>query len=161
MVRKATPEDFDFIYNLYMHPQANPWLLYEPMDAVSFRPVFNELLEKGVKYIYEDESAAIGMFKLVPLTYRTDHIAYLGGLAVHPSFAGKGYGQQMMQELLAFVKQQGFKRIELSAATINEKAIRLYEKNGFEKEGILKKYTHLKKEEKYLDQVLMAYLFNN
>jgi L-phenylalanine/L-methionine N-acetyltransferase len=159
MIRKAGPEDIDFIYGLYMHPQVNPWLLYEPMDKEPFRPIFLELLEKQVKYIFFDDKGPVGMFKLIPLTYRTDHIAYLGGLAVDPSFAGKGYGQQLLNEILAFAKQQGFKRVELSVAVINEKAIRLYEKSGFNKEGILKNYTHLKKEDKYLDEVLMAYLF--
>ncbi len=99
------------------------------------------------------------MFKLDPLTHRTDHIAYLGGLAIHPDFSGKGHGRQMIKEILAYAKQQGLLRIELSTATINQKAIRLYEKMGFEKEGILRKYTHLKKEGKFLDEVSMAYLF--
>ena len=51
-----------------------------------------------------------------------------------------------------------FLRIELSVASINEKAIRLYEKAGFEKEGILKKFTYLESEKKFLDEVMMAYL---
>jgi putative acetyltransferase len=160
MIRKATTEDFDFIYQLYMHPQSNPYLLYEPMDAESFKPIFNELIEKGVKYVFiEPDGQLAGMFKLIPLTYRTRHIAYLGGLAIHQSYTGKGYARMMLQELLLFAKRVGFKRIELSTATINTKAIRLYEKSGFEKEGILRKYTYLEKEDKYLDEVMMAYLF--
>jgi putative acetyltransferase len=158
MIRRAVPGDIDFIYDLYMHPLVNPWLLYEPMDKESFRPIFMDLLEKQVKYVFMDQQQPVGMLKLIPLTYRTDHIVYLGGLAVDPSKAGKGYGQQLLQETLEFARQQGFKRVELSVAAINEKAIRLYETNGFEKEGVLKNYTHLKKENKFLDEVLMAYL---
>jgi RimJ/RimL family protein N-acetyltransferase len=66
----------------------------------------------------------------------------------------------MMEEIKAYIKEQGFLRIELSVADTNERAIRLYEKAGFEKEGILKKYTFLKSEQKFLDEVLMAWLCN-
>ena len=94
MVREANFNDFSFIYELYMHPQVNPFLLYEPMDAESFQPIFNNLLLQEVKYIYSSNSINTGMFKLVPLVHRCDHIAYLGGLAVHPGFAGRGSRKQ-------------------------------------------------------------------
>jgi len=158
MIRKATTSDFDFIYSLYMHPQINPYLLYEMMDVAEFKPIFDELFNKDVLYIFEDNNTAVGMFKLVPLLYRNTHIAYLGGLAIHPSFAGKGHGLTMLNEITAYAKQQGFLRVELSVATINEKAIRLYEKVGFVKEGIFRKYTYLKSENRFLDEVMMAWL---
>jgi L-phenylalanine/L-methionine N-acetyltransferase len=160
MIRKAVTEDIDFVYQLYMHPQINPWLLYEPMDKESFRPIFAELLQKGVKYIYNHDGTDSGMFKLVPFTHRTSHIVYLGGLAIHPSFAGKGLGLQLMNEIISFARHQGFKRIELGVDMINEKAFHLYKKAGFEKEGIMKKYVYLKKENIFLDEVMMAYLVN-
>lgn len=158
MIRKAAPTDFDFIYNLYMHQQVNPFLLYEMMNTDLFKPIFDELLAKQVKYVFEVNRAAAGMCKLVPFTYRSSHIVYLGGLAIHPSFGGKGYGFAMMQEIIAHAKQQGFMRIELSVAAINEKAIRLYEKAGFQKEGLLRKYSYLKSEGRFLDEVLMAWV---
>jgi putative acetyltransferase len=64
----------------------------------------------------------------------------------------------MLEEILALGRERGLLRIELSTATINERAIRLYEKMGFEKEGILRKYTYLKSEDRFLDEVLMAVL---
>lgn len=158
MIRAAHSGDFNFIYSLYMHPQINPFLLYETMDAKDFQPIFNSLIQQGVKFIYGSNSQSIGMFKLVPLLHRCDHIAYLGGLAVHPGFAGRGEGSKMMTEIIAFAKTKGFLRIELSVAAINEKAIRLYEKSGFQKEGVLRKYTHLKSEQKFLDEIMMSYL---
>lgn len=158
MIRKATPSDFEFIYGLYFHPNVNPFLLYEQMDAPAFQPVFNDLLEKEVLYVFEHEGQNAGMSKLVPLAYRTDHIAYLGGVAMHPDFAGKGLGEKMVGEILQLAKQSGFLRIELSTATINERAIRLYEKTGFQKEGVLRRYCHLKSEGRFLDEVLMSCL---
>lgn len=158
MIRKATTADVDFLYRLYMHPQVNPFLLYEEMSKQAFEPVLHDLLQKQQLYIYCHDGVDTGMFKLVPLTYRNDHIVYLGGLAIQPALAGKGAGQQMLHEIIAFVKEQGYKRVELTVATINEKAINLYEKSGFLKEGVLKNFTWLKKEQRFLDEVVMAYL---
>ncbi|MEP7377505.1 MAG: GNAT family protein [Chitinophagaceae bacterium] len=158
MIRKISQQDFDFIYELYMHPQVNRYLLYEPMPAHEFKDIFKDLLHKSIVYIFEDNDTAVGMFKLIPLTYRTSHIAYLGGVAVNPSFGGKGLGLEMIKEILAHAKEQGFLRVELSVLATNEKAIRLYEKAGFEKEGVLRKYSHLKQENIFLDEVMMSWL---
>lgn len=159
MTRKATSGDFDFIYHLYMHPDVNPFLLYELMDAESFRPVFNELQEAGLLYIFETDQMQVGMFKLVPLKHRNSHIVYLGGLAIHPSFSGKGFGQKMMEEIILLVGEMKFLRMELSTSVNNFKAIRLYEKCGFLKEGVLKKFSFFKNEDMFIDEVIMAYLY--
>lgn len=158
MIRPATNEDFDFIYELYMHPDNNPYLLYEQMPVSSFRPIFDELQFKKQLYVYEVDSIQTGMCKLVPLQHKTSHIVYLGGFAIHPFFAGKGEGLKMMQEIIDHIKQKGFLRVELSVSVTNEKAIRLYQKAGFIKEGILKKYSFLKSENRFIDEMIMACL---
>jgi putative acetyltransferase len=143
-----------------MHPQVNPYLLYEPMAIEDFKPIFDKLLASEIKYVFTDENGRlVGMFKLFPWTYRASHIAYLGGLAIHPAFAGKGFGRKMMQDIIELVNQQGYKRIELSVATENLKATELYKKVGFEVEGVMRKYTYLKQEGRFLDELLMSYIF--
>lgn len=160
MHRKATQNDLQFIYDLYMHPQVNPYLLYEYMKIEDFKPIFDKLLESEIKSVFTNEDGTpVGMFKLFPWTYRASHIAYLGGLAIHPDFAGKGYGKKMMEEIIDLANQQGYKRIELSVATENLGAIRLYKKVGFEEEGIMRKYTHLQREGRFMDELLMSYIF--
>ena len=158
MIRKMTQQDFHFIHGLYMHPAVNKYLLYEPMADTEFRPIFADLLQKQIIYIFETEDAPKGMFKLTPYTYRSSHVAYLGGLAIHPAYSGMGLGAQMMSEIKDFAKEKKIHRIELSTAVNNEKAIRLYEKAGFQKEGILRKYSYLETEDRYLDEVLMAWI---
>ena len=160
MYRNATQNDLQFIYDLYMHPQVNPYLLYEFMTIEDFKPIYNKLLEGGIKYIFEEENGtSIGMFKLFPWTYRASHIAYLGGLAIHPAYAGKGFGVKMMQEIIELANQKDYKRIELSVSTENLRAIKLYNTVSFEEEGIMRKYTYLKYERRFLDELLMSYIF--
>jgi putative acetyltransferase len=163
MIRSASKNDFDFIYHLYMHPEVNPFLLYELMDADSFMPIFEALLADGVLYIFspsdDDSASPTGMFKLIQLKHRTSHIAYLGGVAIHPTFAGKGYGVRMMQDIIALAGSKQIKRLELSTGVHNLRAAALYEKCGFEREGILRHFTYLKNEDRYIDEILMSYLF--
>ena len=158
MIRKATQNDLQFVYNLYMHPPVNPHLLYENMDLEQFKPIYQELLDDGVKYVFEENDSTVGMFKLIRLKHRSSHIAYIGGLAIHPDFGGKGFGKKMMQEIIDLAKEMGIQRLELSVGSENLQAQRLYEKLGFEKEGVLRKYTHLVSEGRFLHEVMMAYL---
>jgi L-phenylalanine/L-methionine N-acetyltransferase len=159
MIRNITTSDFDFIYGLYMHPQVNPFLLYEQTDAAGFAPIFNELLAKNIIYIFNADGTDAGMFKFIKQEHRDSHKAYLGGFAIHPSFSGKGYGLQMMNEIIELGKSMGILRIDLSAAVYNDKAIALYEKVGFTKEGVMKKFTHLKSQGRFIDEVLMSYIY--
>jgi putative acetyltransferase len=159
MIRKATQQDFDFIYDLHVHPQVNRFLFYEIMSAEEFKPIFNGLLTQGILYVYEEDGILKGMFKLVPKEHRASHIVFLGGVAIHPSFSGKGCGQRMLHQIIFLGRERGFLRIELGVSSINTKAIHLYEKAGFVKEGLLKKYIHLKTENLFLDDVVMAYLY--
>lgn len=158
MLRKALAADFEFIFGLYMHPDINTYLLYEPMDEMAFRPVFEELLQKQLLFIYQDGEEAIGMCKLVPQFHRNAHMIYLGGVAIHPNFAGKGHGEKMLGEVIALARKKGLRRIELSTATNNFKAIRLYEKMGFLKEGVLRNYTWFPSEDRFIDEVMMSWV---
>ena len=158
MIRTATKTDFEYLFSLYMHPQINRWLLYEMMPADLFLPIMDELLQKKALYIYEQEDKAVGMFKLVPMKFRNSHIMYLGGVAIHPDHAGKGYAKEMILDAMDLVKTLGFSRIELTVATSNHRAIDLYSKCGFKTEGILKNYTFLASENRYIDEQVMAYI---
>ena len=135
MIHKVVASDFNFIYSLYMHPKVNTFLFYELMDAGSFQPIYNQLLVQQVMYIYCDDEQNTGMFKLIPFQHRSNHIVYLGGLAIDPSFLGKGPGFKMLQEIIALSYEMGFLRIELSLADNNQKAISLYKKASFQKKG--------------------------
>jgi L-phenylalanine/L-methionine N-acetyltransferase len=159
MIRQITNNDFEFIFKLYMHPIVNPFLLYETMPIEAFKPIFDDLLQQKIIFIFAENNENIGMFKMIPLAHRTSHINYLGGVAIHPDYAGKGFGGKMIDEILELGKTRNLKRIELSTATFNQNAIKLYEKKGFVLEGVLKNYTYLKSENRYIDEQMMAYLY--
>jgi L-phenylalanine/L-methionine N-acetyltransferase len=158
MTRLARTDDIEYIYNLYMHPEINPYLMYDPMPMEEFKPIFEELTTPQSLYVWEYDEQPSGMFKLIREKYRCAHIAYLGGFAIAPEKKGKGMGSKMLAEIIQLAKEAGVKRLELSTYVINKPAIALYEKFGFEKEGILRNYTWLKNENRYLDEVMMSLL---
>jgi ribosomal protein S18 acetylase RimI-like enzyme len=156
MIRIATQNDFEYIFALYMHPVNNPWLLYEQIGPDEFRTIYNELIARNSLYIYSEGGKDMGMFKLQPMKYRNSHIIYLGGVAVDPVSREQRAGSRMIAEALAKVKEMGFTRIELTVGTENARAIRLYERAGFEIEGRLKNYSFLKSENRYIDEYVMG-----
>jgi ribosomal protein S18 acetylase RimI-like enzyme len=156
MIRIAASNDFGYIFSLYMHPLNNQWLLYEQMGPDEFKTVYNELIARNSVYIYSENGKDVGMFKLQPMKYRNSHIIYLGGVAVDPVSSEQGAGSRMMAEVLVKVKEMGFTRIELTVGTENARALRLYERVGFEIEGRLKNYSFLKSENRYIDEYVMG-----
>lgn len=69
---------------------------------------------------------------------RTKHNGILG-ISIRKQYWGIGLGSFMMEYLIKWCKSNKItKRIELLVMEDNERAIKLYEKFGFEREGLLK-----------------------
>jgi len=70
---------------------------------------------------------------------RTKHVGTLG-IVVSEQLVGQGLGRILMEELINWATSNGVtKKISLVTREDNTFAIELYEKLGFEKEGLLKK----------------------
>ena len=80
----------------------------------------------------EDEKKIVGVICLnVNSNPRTRHTASLG-MMVHKAYQGTGIGKKLMSEILDLADNWlMLVRIELGVFTDNEKAIKLYEKFGF------------------------------
>jgi len=102
-------------------------------------------LQNGVGYVVEHPSvateliASVHCYQLVPSVFR--HILSELTIVVHTAFQGAGLGRLVFSALLHHVAQhrQEILRIELITRESNQKAIRLYEKLGFQQEGRLEK----------------------
>ena len=60
---------------------------------------------------------------------------YLDRLGVNVNYARKGIGSMMLDKAMALAKEKGATYLRLFVVDINEPAINLYRKNGFEKAG--------------------------
>lgn len=97
-------------------------------------------------YVVEEDGEIIGYFDYWIL-YEQAQIATIG---TNKAYQKKGYGQMMLDYIIEDVNQNGCEVITLEVRVSNEKAIRLYEKNGFIKVNIRKNYYSDNHEDAYL-----------
>lgn len=87
---------------------------------------------------------------------RRRHAMHLG-IAVHPVAWGRGVGDALMAALCHWADHWGqVLRLELNVFHDNARAIRLYERHGFQREGLLRGYAL--REGAYVDCVTMGRL---
>jgi RimJ/RimL family protein N-acetyltransferase len=76
------------------------------------------------------------------------------GMGVVPDYRGRGIGPRLMNQALKQAFATGFVRVELSVRADNMRAIRLYEKFGFVREGVLRDAVFVDGE--FYDTIAMA-----
>src|SRR2546428_1347578 len=76
---------------------------------------------------------------------------------LHQDFQNAGLGAALMNEAIALARARRMHRIELTVVADNQRAIRLYEKVGFQREGV-KRENYLGEDGNYHDEVEMGIL---
>ncbi|WP_064705580.1 GNAT family N-acetyltransferase [Rhizobium bangladeshense] len=98
----------------------------------------------------------VGNGGLNRLSGRRQHAASLG-MGVHDDFTGRGFGRILLGAMVdAADDWLDIKRLELTVYADNEAATALYEKFGFEKEGLLRSFAY--RAGRYVDAYTMARL---
>jgi RimJ/RimL family protein N-acetyltransferase len=86
----------------------------------------------------------------------TRHTTTLG-ISIHKDWRNQGVGRTLMERAIAWAKATGvIKRIQLEVTAGNASGIHLYEKLGFQKEGLRRRGMY--KYGEYLDTWMMALL---
>ena len=76
------------------------------------------------------------------------------GMGLLPEWRGRGVGRRLLEATLVQARRSGFKRIELDVHADNPRAIALYEKAGFVREGIVRDASLI--DSVFRDAILMA-----
>jgi RimJ/RimL family protein N-acetyltransferase len=142
-LRRAAPEDVDFLVELTTHEDVEPYLagsrphdreglLAEVVRSQAEPEEFGRFLvevERGGEWV---RAGAMGF----ELANRRSRIANLGNLAIHPEFRGRRLSDdaaKLFQRHLFF--DLGFHRLQLEIYGFNERAQRHAERAGFVHEG--------------------------
>ncbi len=80
------------------------------------------------------------------------------GMGIIPGYRDRGLGKRLITAALEAAKAAGLHRVELNARAENLRAITLYERVGFEHEGIARHAVKI--DGRYFDSVKMALLFD-
>ena len=104
------------------------------------------------------EAEIVGMLSLMPTTPspRRKHVGWLG-MVVHDKWQSKGVGTALMKAAIDLADNWlNLKRLELVVYADNARAIALYERFGFEREGLNRAYAW--RAGAYADSLMMARL---
>ena len=142
-IRRAKPDDVDFLVELVTHEDVEPFLA--PVRAKGRDEILAEIERSesdpesvGVFVIAVDGERA-GTMRFERANQRS-RIANLGGLAVHPDFRG-GKAADTAARLFQrhLIDDLGFHRLQLEIYGFNERAVRHAERVGFTREGVRRK----------------------
>lgn len=146
IVRKAKPEDFSSIVNLYRSVARQGGGIAREESEITEAYVRNfteKAQQKGMQVVCCDENnTLIGELHCYPLDPRAfAHVLGELTIAVAPACQGRGIGKKLFQTLLDLVRRErpDILRIELITRESNQKAIALYQSLGFVIEGRLEK----------------------
>ena len=106
--------------------------IYHPMLS---RDEWLVALQAGQVYLIMVEGVAVGS---IGFENKKDGVVHISGLVVSPSYQGKGFEKQAMDELLEKLKDA--KRVDLVTHPKNKKALRLYQSLGFVLEKEMQNY---------------------
>jgi len=91
--------------------------------------------DSGVMFVGENEGQLIGLVVgHRAIARRTRHSIYIV-VGVLQAWVGRGVGRSLLEALEGWAVARGLHRLELNVAVENPRAIALYEKFGFEREG--------------------------
>jgi RimJ/RimL family protein N-acetyltransferase len=142
-LRRARPEDVDFLVELSRHPDVDPFLAARrPRDRDSLLAEIERSLaepEAFGRIVVEVDGERAGVMGYERVNERS-RIARLGGLAIHPSFRGRRVADEAARLLQRhLLLELGYHRLELEIYGFNERAIAHAERAGFVREGVRRK----------------------
>jgi ribosomal protein S18 acetylase RimI-like enzyme len=128
-----------------------------PAPAPSDGPFFNERTQPEAVLVAELDAEVVGWGKIQHPTElpASEHVWHVTGLAVDPAFAGRGVGRALMEALMEMARERGGSRMTLRVFATNPRALRLYERLGFELEGVFRGEFKLGTGE-FVDDLFMA-----
>jgi ribosomal protein S18 acetylase RimI-like enzyme len=106
--------------------------------------------------VCEVDDTLAGYIRLRPATPLPENAHVIGvfGLAVGPAARGRGAGSALLAAAEDFARARGARKLSLRVFSTNAAAIRLYERFGFQREGLLREEFLINGE--YVDDVLMT-----
>ena len=135
------------------------YMLYEPGERKKNLPRMEALIqnsEQGENFLLaaEEDNRIVGYISAEKGGLnRIAHSAYIV-VGILKDYRGKGIGTEFFKQLDIWADEKKITRLELTVICENEVAKHLYEKNGFEVEGIKRKSVFV--DGNYLDEFYMA-----
>jgi putative acetyltransferase len=156
--RLAEAADLAAVHAIHNHPSVTPYLTYEPMDAATFAPLFDEMVASRNFWLWVVDGDVAGFYRTTRLPGRVSHVVMLGTLAVAPDRHGQGIGRAMLNDAINHCRAAGVRRLELYAESDNAAALAFYQRMGFVIEGTLRGYYRRADDAEDIDEHVLGLL---
>jgi len=157
LIRAMEPADVPDLTEAWNQPLAYAGTLQLPYSSVEDRQKrFASKPASQTNLVAVIEGRPVGMIFLGRFENRRSHVGAIG-MAVHDAYAGRGAGSGLMAAVVDLADNWlQLKRLELSVYADNARAIGLYERFGFEREGLSRAYAW--RDGAFADSLAMARL---
>lgn len=139
-VRRARPGDLDAIVELFASVAAEGrWIAAEaPIDRSSRRRRLRERLNRPdeVMLVAEAGGETVGQLVVDLAGYGVAEL----GMLVAAQWRRRGVGSALLAAGIAWAREAGAHKVALQVWPHNQAAINLYEKFGFQREGLLRRH---------------------
>lgn len=155
-IRKIEPRDFAKVADL----ENQNWKLdATPVVMDSSAQTIMEKLLKGTTYLLAvseetDEILGVLDFSARHPFVSSKHVVTFGLMTVEKA-RGKGVATALLTDFITEVRKEGYKKITMNVLSSNPAAIKLYEKFGFAKEGVL--HQEFLINHHYIDDLIYAF----
>ena len=161
VVRRATAGDAAALAELGREVSSEPqrWLITDDdwRSAADERRYLRATRRSpdAAVFVAETNELIVGRLSLARDTHPASaHVADLGLMVAAP-YRGRGIGHALLERAVEWAEESGIEKLELHVFPHNEPAIRLYERFGFEREGLRR--AHYRRGVDLVDAVLMAF----
>lgn len=163
-IRKIQMEDaYNYLDMLLKLDNETKFMMFEPGERPTDINIAKNIIDKSINgdnlvLVAIDGENIIGFLSVQKGGHkRIKHIGYVV-VGIREKYRSMGIGSKLFSELDIWAIENKITRLELSVICSNTIAKHLYEKNGFEVEGI--KRNAMLIDDEYVDEFYMAKIYN-
>lgn len=136
IIRKAVSADAGVLLNLIIEVERSGWMLHAPEERSSSIKKLVEQMEHLTEiYIYIMDDTPVGYLLMTRNINRRNRHTISVELGVEKQFRRNGIGSKLLQKCLLVAESKKICRIEAGIIAHNQKALNLFHKFDFFKEG--------------------------
>jgi RimJ/RimL family protein N-acetyltransferase len=147
-LRTVEEEDIEFLRNGVNHPEVRKYMGNKRPQNIETQKEFIENTDDDTQHLLictKDEEKA-GVVSLIKQEDRPENMAKIG-LWIHPNHQKKGFGTEASKLMTNYgFKQLDYHRIFARAYNHNESSQKIWERIGYEREGVLRDHSYSKGE---------------
>jgi aminoglycoside 6'-N-acetyltransferase len=146
VIRPVTEDDVPAVVALLAQEGIREWWGVTPEAEV------RELI--GSAFVIEVDGELAGWLQYDEETwFQGPRVAF--DIAIADAFTGRGIGPAALREAVAHFTARGHHRFTIDPDVTNTRAIRAYEKAGFQPVGVMRKSSRIHREDDFSDDLLM------